>query len=244
MNTIGIDGCKAGWFCIILNGNSFSVNLYSSLSDLIAENTDDIKIIDIPIGLKDYDKSSPSNNDNLKHARACDKEARKYLGPGRGSSIFPSPNRCILKSLTIDDAKEIYLEKIGHKITNQTWCILDKIKEADNSNARSKKIFESHPEVCFKKLNGEVSLDHSKKTKNGRIERLAILKNYNKHVEEIYEISKGKYLRKDVEKDDIIDAICLAIVGQYVLNSSFGQFPKKAEIDNLGIEMKIVFPII
>jgi len=80
---IGIDGCRAGWFCVILNtGDNGSCCVASdarAVGELAA--VADSVLIDIPIGLPD---AGPEG-------RLCDRVARQLLGRGRASSVFSAP---------------------------------------------------------------------------------------------------------------------------------------------------------
>ena len=75
---IGIDGCRAGWFCVILDGaGHWSFRLAPdarAVGELAVAAAG--ALIDIPVGLPD---SGPEG-------RLCDREARRLLGPGRASS--------------------------------------------------------------------------------------------------------------------------------------------------------------
>lgn len=99
---------------------------------------------------------------------------------------------------------------------------------------------ESHPELVFWFLNGKKDLINNKKSNDGILERLNILSKYDSRVFEIYNLALRKYLRKDVKKDDIIDAIALAL-SAYLSNNNLKGIPIKPEKDNFEIEMKIVY---
>jgi predicted RNase H-like nuclease len=78
---IGVDACKAEWFAVMLTeeGN-WRVNIFPNISNLWNQSKDArLILIDIPIGLREDDFNE----------RICDQEARKLLGPKRGSSVFP-----------------------------------------------------------------------------------------------------------------------------------------------------------
>lgn len=70
MKFIGIDGCKKGWFLVILEDSRCKVDIIESIQKLTDYATDknDIVVIDIPIGLM-----------NGRNERKCDSEARKKI---------------------------------------------------------------------------------------------------------------------------------------------------------------------
>jgi predicted RNase H-like nuclease len=86
MKYVGVDGCHAGWFAVILNEpDDWRITVYPNISDLWKDNTDAaLVLMDIPIGLRE----------NCTEYRICDIEARSLLGE-RISSVFPcSVPRC------------------------------------------------------------------------------------------------------------------------------------------------------
>jgi predicted RNase H-like nuclease len=83
----GLDGCKAGWFCIgIDDEGDFRFSVLKKIDDL-QQYLEQAKLIlvDIPIGLPWRDQAT----------RLCDTAARRILAP-RGSSVFPVPARSAL----------------------------------------------------------------------------------------------------------------------------------------------------
>ena len=228
---IGIDGCKAGWLSVSFQTEEILV--FKNMKELVSYyQADFLVFIDIPIGLA---------GSKIK-IRNCEKEARKLLKPNRKSSIFPVPCRESLKAQNYEEAKEMNRKILGCGISKQTWFIIPKIKEVDtflieNRSFRSA-IKESHPEICFQFLNKGVPLEHSKKTEKGIAERLEILMSYNKRSSELFKKALQTYMRKEVAKDDIIDAMCLAISAK--LSLKFGhRIPSDTLVDEFGIEMAI-----
>ena len=102
-------------------------------------------------------------------------------------------------------------------------------------------IKESHPEFCFINLNNNNSLIHSKKTKEGYLERLSILKRNEKNIEPIIEKALENFKKEKVKKDDILDAIALALTSKHWQNNGsriISQTPKK---DEMGIPFEIYY---
>ena len=118
----GVDGCKAGWFCISIEpAGRIGWFVLQSLGELVdmAHEGDRI-FVDIPIGLGDGPEE-----------RLCDREARRRLGPSRGSSVFPAPVRAALDARDYEKAKRISLAARNRSLSNQSWSILPKIGEVD-----------------------------------------------------------------------------------------------------------------
>ncbi len=123
--------------------------------------------IDVPIGLPEVEE------------RPVDKEARRFLGPRRGS-VFPVPNRAVLRCATWSEANEISHRTRGKGISHQTFGILPGIREVDSwiTPEMQDRVFEVHPEVCFAALAGDWPMTFAKRDSSGIAERLAVLAEY------------------------------------------------------------------
>lgn len=192
-------------------------------------------MIDIPIGLRKEERNE----------RKCDLEARKLLGAKRGSSVFPVPCRDAVYCDNYQTANTVNKLKVGRGLSKQTWGIVPKIREVDeylrSGSLKSKLFKESHPEVAFAVLNDFKPMMYSKKTKEGHNERLEVLKKYDSRVINIYQTALQSFLRKEVGKDDILDAICMAITGVMIKKTEERTLPIKPEKDEYGLMMKISY---
>lgn len=104
------------------DGSKLNAGISERLADIVSSAPDGTTImVDIPIGLRD-DTPLPRN---------CDTFARKVLAPGRASSVFPAPIRSILHEPTHADASGICRKLIGKGISQQSFAIVPKIREAD-----------------------------------------------------------------------------------------------------------------
>jgi predicted RNase H-like nuclease len=150
---LGVDGCRAGW---VVAGAADGPVVVPVFADVLALAGDDGVVgVDIPIGLAE---AGP---------RACDMEARRLLGRGRGSSVFPAPLRSSLAWATWAEAASM---------SRQTFNILAKVREVDDVMTPSlqRRVFEVHPEVSFALLAG-APMTHRKTTAEGRAQRMATL---------------------------------------------------------------------
>lgn len=199
---LGIDGCKAGWLAIWTNNNEFDYYVCDTLDRCRSTYPGAKKfLIDIPIGL-----TSKSNT------RTIDKVMRKNL-KGRASTVFTPPCREALSFGEYEEASTENFNVTGKYLSKQSFNIIPKIRQMDDFVTRTTdlEIIESHPEICFKFFNnGNVVL--SKKTSTQGIkQRLNILETYNRHARKFYKKVCDETKRKDVQRDDILDALCLSI---------------------------------
>lgn len=236
MKTTGVDGCRSGWFSVSLTETTWDMTLHKTIESLwdSCSGSESI-LIDIPIGFRTDEAAE----------RLCDLAARKVIGPGRGSSVFPTPCR---SALICSNYEAGHLENkrcVDRGLSKQTWAIVPKIREVDaflvdTPEARSI-VRESHPEVAFWGLNGQMPLKHNKKAPEGLRERIEILSRHEERTLEIYQAAMAKYLRKEVASDDIIDALCLAVTGQIIAAAGMHTLPEVPETDACGLPMQIVY---
>ena len=154
----GVDGCREGWISVTsdLSSGQYSWSLASSLRELAdAEPRSEVIAVDVPIGLPDSG------------SRECDIAARRLLGPGRASSVFPAPIQRVLDSKTHAEASAVREAAEGKRISIQAWAIIPKIREVDlalrsDPSLRSG-VREVHPEVCFFYMAWGRAMQHAKK---------------------------------------------------------------------------------
>lgn len=233
MKTLGIDGCQAGWIAINLDDDNAGYWLLESDDELgeYFEEFDRI-FIDVPIGLKEEE-----------YVRECDEELRDILGPDYQASVFNPPIRPALYAPTYAEASMTSYEVTGKKISIQSWNIMPDIKVVDqylqeNEELREK-VFESHPELLFRILNGNNSILQKKATKKGLRHRLGLLKDQSKYADDFFRDIKEEYRRNQVDEDDIVDAMALAL---FVLRSVDGEIktlPDDPPTDSTGLKMAI-----
>ena len=232
---LGIDGCPGGWFCVGLDSEwrwDFSVVTTSGIGSFAARAH--AAFIDIPIGLPERSVDE----------RLCDREARRNLGRGRGSSVFPVPARASLRARDFTEALAINRRCTGRGISKQSWLIAPKIKVVDDLLQAERKwrglLRESHPELCFWALNGAMPMRHNKKSPEGREERMSLLRRFFTAADTLVETARSKHPRKLVAIDDIVDALVLAVsarLGAGCYQSLLADPP----LDAVGLPMEMVF---
>lgn len=233
MKTLGLDGCRAGWIAISLDDESAGYWLLESNEELgeYFQKFDRI-FIDVPIGLPDEE-----------YVRECDEELRNILGPDYQSSIFNPPIRPALYAPTYAEASMTSYEITGKKISIQAWNIMPNIKAVDQHLQEDedlrRKVFESHPELLFRILNGNNSILQKKATKKGLRHRLGLLKEQSKYADDFFRDIKEEYRRNQVDEDDIVDAMALALFALRSVDEELKTLPEELPTDSTGQTMAI-----
>ena len=251
---VGVDGCKAGWIGIGLADDGCpKVEVCEDISDIVACFGDAcVILVDIPIGLL---------GDMRPRGRECDEEARKKLGGKRQGVVFSAPirplvNEAVKNRLNWNQTNERSKERHGGVgITQQAYSIIPRIAEVDEAlsppnDGSLSKVRESHPEVCFWALNEQRSMSHNKRTREGREERIDVLRRCAQDVDgidvdAIFKKARDKYTKGQVADDDILDAIALAITARIVSQNPerLGTLPENPPTDSKGLPMEMVYAL-
>lgn len=237
MTLIGVDGCRFGWVAASadasewprLGGFALLERFWELLDSLAARPA--IIAVDMPIGLA---ANAP---------RRCDLEARRLLGPPRGSCVFPAPCRAALAAA--DDyrqACELNRQASQRALSRQCFGILPKVKQIEHvlTPERQSWIREAHPEVTFAVLSAEGrGLAASKKTRLGRDERLRLLGELAAGVDLLAQ--RARLGRANVAQDDLVDALACLATAQRICSGAARSLPTgDPEYDQRGLRMEIV----
>lgn len=244
----GLDGCKAGWVAAVkLPGEPPKAQVYASIEAFLACMQADIVVaVDMPIGLPDF---TPAGG------RGPERLVRRLLGE-RQSSVFSIPSRAAIHAepgpfASVEDwyaahrrasavARETSDPPRGVSI--QAFGIFSKIREIDRLLiARPElraRIFESHPEAAFWKLNGERAMRLPKKVKSrinpaGMEERRQLLAGYGLAAAFLSATPPG------AGADDFLDACAMLLVAARHVRGETVSFPEHPRTDSLGLEIAI-----
>jgi predicted RNase H-like nuclease len=231
--SVGIDGCDGGWMTAILSGDRLSIERYNSIADVLAANKSaDKSIIDIPIGLADSKEVALHRPENV---------ARKIL-KGKTSSVFPVPFRSVARAKTVAEAWNLS-KTLNVGANYMTMGIREAVNEIDiflQENEEWKNVLiESHPEVCFALLNGGKPIVEKKQEEQGIERRLQILEKYGIGIKTIsIHPLFAKY------RDDVVDAVCLALIGRLATEGKTTTIPCEGEVmaDSTGLRMQMIIP--
>jgi predicted RNase H-like nuclease len=159
----GVEPCTGGW--LVAPGNLQGINLAPQpafLLPTIREVLDyrpsfSVVALHSPLGLADKPGES----------RPSDLAARQLLWP-RGPSVTPAPSRALLDATSFEKAQEI---EPGIDIAR--WRTFPKMVEAarEVQSWHQRTVWEVHPELSIRQMNGGAPLPFSRRSELGREER-------------------------------------------------------------------------
>lgn len=234
MKVVGVDRCRAGWFCVSFEGRrGWSVGIAGSASDVWAAHREaDVLLVDVPVGLPEEGTEE----------RACDLAARELLERPRGSSVFPVPCRPAVYADDADEASRINEELTGRKLSAQSRSLLRGIREFDRllrSEAEARAVVrEMHPEVAFWGLNGGSTVRTGKRDRQGLVERLAILDAHDPRAPRVVSAALLAFPRNEVARHDVLDALAGAVTASRP--TGLRTVPDEAPRDARGLPMEMV----
>lgn len=229
--TVGIDWMKGYWLAAEMRGEEIAIQRYANICEACDAYTHaDAVLIDIPIGL-------PENR--REDLLRPDKVARAMLSPKRKPSIFPVPCRQAVYAGSESEAKRLNADILGRNMTQQAYGFTKMIRQVDaylqENSIWNDRLLESHPEVAFQLLNNGIGLLHSKHSEAGIEERIGILR---RHGVDPVPLLKEVSLK---QREDVLDALCLALSAQLGCRYGFRTIPNEASCDKQGIHMKMTF---
>jgi predicted RNase H-like nuclease len=229
----GVDGCKAGWFVVLMNTRTGKAThrTVRSFADVIGlREAPKVIAVDMPIGLPDH---------AVHGGRACDREARALLGGSRASSVFSPPVRGALGAADYRAAAAAnrISSPDGIGLSKQTWALMPKIAEVDRemSHELQRVVKEAHPELSFRELAGGHSPAAAKKTAWGMGARAELLRaaGFGDPLALLEDAPKG------VAVDDVLDAAAVCWTARRVYDGAAVKVPVSAERDSRGLLMEI-----
>ncbi|RWK54222.1 DUF429 domain-containing protein [Mesorhizobium sp.] len=249
MTIVGVDGCKAGWIAVRRDpGAAPSAAVFPSFGALLdALPADATVAVDMPIGLPDVSQKSGRGPEAL---------VRPLLG-NRQSSVFAIPSRAALYAHT-DGFTTVEAWHAAHRrasevakatsdpprgVSIQAFGIFAKIREIDAvliaRPELRRRVFESHPEVAFCRLNGDQAMRLPKKIKGavnpaGMAERKALLCRHG-YVSGFLDRTPPR----GAAADDFLDAAAMMLIAGRIAGGEARPFPDPPLADRFGIPVAI-----
>jgi len=235
----GLDGCRGAWAGVLLDLDDparFRAVRVARPVDLLDGPEAPIRVgIDCPIGLETHVTGG---------GRSADRAARAFLGRGR-ASVFPVPARAAVYAATYEEAKALSRAHSTPPFAPsiQCWNILPAIRTVDGL-LRSRpdlvaRLYEVHPEIVFRCLNGGHPLGAGKKgpaREAGLAERRALLGRAGLPEGLIAARAPG------VGADDHLDALAALLVARDLAEGRARPLPEPPGSDDEGLPIVIWMP--
>jgi predicted RNase H-like nuclease len=196
----GVDATKGGWVTVTLEDGSFA---RARVATPVETRFDDLAsaqviAVDIPIGFG---------------PRGADPAARAFLR-GAASTVFTTPPREILE-MAFGPGLGVSAQShaLGPRILH--------ITQLANSDAR---IYEVHPEVSFRAMNGGQPLEYRKKSAGGALRRIELLRRNGIDLVDV----QGDAAK--VPLDDLLDAAAAAWSANRIAEGSARTLPDPPEL--------------
>ncbi len=245
----GADGCKRGWIVAAADSEDLShprVATVGAFRDIwnVFGAAPDVLAIDMPIGLVNQGR------------RKVDGMARRLLGK-KSSSVFTPPERVLLEYASLnhhlgDEREGSYMESyeavngwarqfLGHGVSRQAFAIFPKIAEVDRymTDERDRRVHEAHPELIFKRMNGDRVVEDSKRVEEGMAARARLLtQNVGVDAADI-EIQKTPGVAAAI--DDLYDALALLWTAARISSGDAERIPTVGDFDPVELDMAMWF---
>ncbi|KTR02773.1 hypothetical protein NS365_20565 [Aureimonas ureilytica] len=247
---VGVDGCRAGWIAAIEHEDGRAeLRTASRFDALLADLPDDaLFAVDMPIGLPERIMGA---------GREAEIAARPLLSPSRRSSIFSIPARAAVETGAGPFAGEAHRREVFARVcalaratsdppravSIQGFGLFPRILELDAllraDAALSTRVFESHPEIAFARLNGGEAMRHSKKRggrpfEDGMAERRALLLSRGLPPELL-----ADPLPRGAGEDDRLDSCALLLVAHRLRAGQAVSLPDPPGRDAFGLPVAI-----
>ena len=199
MRVAGIDGTRGGWVAIVIEeGVLARDHLIRPVEATFAELADaEVVAIDVPIGFG---------------PREADPAARRFLS-GAASTVFTTPSRELLETPFGP----------GLGISAQAHALGQRILHVTQLATSDSRIYEVHPEVSFRAMNGGRALRYRKKSAGGVLERLELLRRHGIELAQLGETGQ-------VPVDDVFDAAAAAWSAHRIASGTAQTLPDPPQV--------------
>lgn len=234
---VGVDGCRAGWVAVILDGAAAPrAKVFARFDALVAAlPLRAVIAVDMPIGLPARTGSG---------GRGPEKAVRKLLG-ARQSSVFAIPPRAAVEAGDYAEACRLALAHSDppRKVSKQAFHLFAKIREIDallrTAPGLRPRIIECHPELAFWRLNGGRAMALPKKIKSrvnpaGMDERLGVLVSHG-FPRDFLTAARPP----GAACDDLLDSAAVALIARRHIDGTTRPFPDPPGRDEHGLAVAI-----
>jgi predicted RNase H-like nuclease len=230
----GVDACRRGWVVVTVDqdlatcGDAEVVPDFGRVLALVRDCSS--VAVDIPIGLSE---------DLARGGREVDREARGLLR-SRTSTVFNAPPRPVLGAQSFEEAVAIAKKNSsdGIGLSRQTFGILKRIAEVDTlmTQELQEQVFEVHPELSFRAMNGEQPLARSKRSAQGVVSRIRLLERAG--LGAVLECA-AELAGTSASLDDVLDASAAAWTARRHARGEAHRIPDEPPLDRRGLRMEM-----
>jgi predicted RNase H-like nuclease len=237
---IGVDGCKSGWLAVMQSASIFEegrVEIFRTFADLIegAPNSA-IIAVDMPIGLPDT---------SIGGGREPELAVRSILGPRR-SSVFSVPSRSAVYAFSEGYAKVCSVARATSMPpwapSKQAFWIFPRIQDVDRvlraDKGASARVFEVHPELAFRVMNGAPLLEPKKRKGRCHEPGMQLRRDLLKR-QGFASTFLDRPPPRGAARDDFYDACACTWSARRLLASKAMVFPSEPSFDAHGLVMAI-----
>ena len=209
MEVVGFDAWKRGWVGIRLAGGRYAgSSVHEDFASAVgAYPSAAVITVDMPLGLAS----------EVEWSRAADVAAAQFVGPRR-SSVFAMPPQVVLEAGSHEAAVALCRSRSQKGVSIQAYGLRAKLFEVNIVGESDERIYEVHPEVCFRAMAGE-PLAYGKKGWAGVMLRRRLLHDAGVCPPE------DVGLASDVPPDDILDAAAAAWSADRIANGEAHAMP-------------------
>jgi predicted RNase H-like nuclease len=246
----GVDGCRGGWIAAFVrpDGEEVRLRVVRRFAEVVeAPERPAVIAVDIPIGLPER---------GSRGGRAAETAVRPLLGD-RQSSVFSIPSRaavyaglgapataealgaahrraCEVARATSDPPRGVAI---------QTFNLFPKIGELDGllraEPALAARVFETHPEVAFWRMNGGAALPEPKKVRNQPYGPGLALRRTLLEAAGVPRSALDGPPPAGAGEDDRLDALACAVTARRLKAGLARPYPDPPELDAFGLTMAI-----
>ena len=194
MEVVGFDAWKRGWVGIrLVDGRYAGSSVHEDFESAVGAYPNAAVItVDMPLGLASETEWS----------READVAAARFVGPRR-SSVFAMPPQVVLEAESHEAAVALCRSRSQKGVSIQAYGLRAKLFDVNRVGELDDRVFEVHPEVCFRAMAGE-PLAHGKKGWAGVMLRRRLLDDAGVCPPEDVGVAS------DVPPDDVLDATAAA----------------------------------
>lgn len=220
---VGVDWASGSWVVVEATSETTTVGTEPSLLNVWHEYGDRANeiLVDIPVHLQS------------EGTRECDREAKDFLG-SRGSTVFWTPN---IDAVTAEDYDKA-VERNTRGLGSHSWGLIPRIREVtallDEVETAREKVYESHPEVCFKAYHGD-DLPSKKSDAGFKARKRCLSNNGGEAFEPVLNLvderetsSQWHHRIQSGRIDDVLDAAILALTARNSAGT-YSTLPKDAD---------------